>query len=83
MWGSVFVNVISLKYIGMIYINVSEMCFIPMHPPSLFLSLSLHLSLFLWYPHPVFLISGLSLRFGDVEVFFLQSKVLCSYTHLI
>ena len=25
--------------------------------------------------HPVFLISGLSLRFGDVDVFFLQSKV--------
>ena len=27
-------------------------------------------------PHPVFLISGLSLRFGDVDVLFLQSKVL-------
>ena len=26
-------------------------------------------------PHPVFLISGLSLRFGDVDVYFLQSKV--------
>ena len=24
------VNVVSLKYIGMIYINVGEMCFIPM-----------------------------------------------------
>ena len=34
-------------------------------------------------PHPVFLIiSGLSLRVGDVDVFFLQSKVLCSETHL-
>ena len=32
-------------------------------------------------PHPVFLTSGLSLRFGDVDVFFLQSKVLCSSTH--
>ena len=26
-----FVNVVSLKYIGMIYINVGEMCFIPMN----------------------------------------------------
>ena len=26
-------------------------------------------------PHPVFLTSGLSLRVGDVDVFFLQSKV--------
>ena len=34
-------------------------------------------------PHPVFLISGLSLRFGDVDVFFLQSNILCSYTHLL
>ena len=33
-------------------------------------------------PHPVFLISGLSLRVGDVDVFFLQSIVLCcSLTH--
>ena len=30
-WGRVFVNVVSLKYIGMIYINVGEMCFIPMN----------------------------------------------------
>ena len=30
MWGRVFVNVVSLKYIGMIYINVGEKCFIPM-----------------------------------------------------
>ena len=28
-------------------------------------------------PHPVFLIIGLSLQFGDVDVFFLHSKVLC------
>ena len=28
--------------------------------------------------HPVFLISRLSLRFGDVDVFFLQSKVVCN-----
>ena len=104
----------------MIYINVGEMCFIPMkvhnelfngvhqlrrrhlspvvstfstsirllssffiialHPPSLFsLSLSVHMSLSLSVvPHPVFLISGPSLRFGYVGVFFLQSKVLCS-----
>ena len=27
----VFVNVVSIKYIGMIYINVGEMCFIPMN----------------------------------------------------
>ena len=32
-------------------------------------------------PHPVFLISGLSMRIGDVNVFFLQSKVLCGYKH--
>ena len=30
-WGRVFVNVVSLKYIGMIYINVGEMWFIPMN----------------------------------------------------
>ena len=30
-WGRVFVNVVSLKYIGMIYIIVGEMCFIPMN----------------------------------------------------
>ena len=29
--GRVFVNVVSLKYIGMIFINVGEMCFIPMN----------------------------------------------------
>ena len=27
-FGEVFVNVVSLKYIGMIYLNVGEMCFI-------------------------------------------------------
>ena len=32
--GKVFVNVVSLKYIGMIYINVGEMCFIPMNVHS-------------------------------------------------
>ena len=49
-----------------------------LHHPFLFLSLSVHLSLFLSIvPRPVFLISGLSLRFGDVDVFLLQSKVLC------
>ena len=47
-----------------------------LHPPALFLSLSVHLSLSV-VPHPMFLLSGLSLRFGDVDVFFLQSKVLC------
>ena len=108
----VFVNVVSVKlYIGMIYINVGEMWFIPMNvynelfngvrqlrwqhlspvvstfstsirllsffflkhcilPPS---SLSvpstpLYMSLFL---HPVFVISGLSLRFRDVDQCFL------------
>ena len=29
--GGFFVNVVSLRYIGMIYINVGEMCFIPMN----------------------------------------------------
>ena len=29
--GRVFVNVVSLKYIGLIYLNVGEMCFIPMN----------------------------------------------------
>ena len=33
-------------------------------------------------PHPVFLISGLSLLVGDVDVFFLQSKVLCAVRHI-
>ena len=114
-----FGDAVSLKYIGMIYINVGEMCFIPMNihnerlngvrqlrwqhlsavvskcstyirlfsfffinhcilPPSVSLFLSLCLSSLSVAPHPVFLISGLSLRFGDVGVFFLQSKVLCS-----
>ena len=53
------------------------------HPPgSLFLSfcpsISLPLSLSFCDTHSVFLMCGLSLRFGDVDVFFLQSKV-CSY----
>ena len=113
--GGFFVNDVSLKYIGMIYIIVGEMCFIPMNvhnelfngvrqlrwqhlsplvstfstsirllysffikhgipPPSFSLFLSLCLSSLSVVPHPVFLISGLSLRFRDVDVFFLQSK---------
>ena len=38
--GGVFVNVVSLKYIGMIYLNVCEMVFIPMkiHNEQLFVS---------------------------------------------
>ena len=48
-------------------------------PLSLFLALSVHLPLSLSVvPHPVFLIRGLSQRFGDVDDFFLQSNVLCS-----
>ena len=98
----VHVRVVSLKYIGMIYINVGEMFFIPMNVhnelfngvrqlkwqqlspvvstfstsirclSSFFIKHCLFLSLSV-VPHPVFLISGLSLRFGDVDVFFLQS----------
>ena len=45
-----------------------------LHPPSAFLSLSVVGGL----SQPVFLIRGLSSRFGDVDVFFLQPKVLCS-----
>ena len=32
-WGGIFVNVVSLKYIDrpMIFLNVGEMCFIPMN----------------------------------------------------
>ena len=30
-WGRVFVNVVSLKYIDMIYIDVGEICVIPMN----------------------------------------------------
>ena len=65
--GGIF-NVVSLKYIGMILINVGEMCFIPMNIHNerfngvrqLILSLSVRLSLSLSVvPHPVFLISGL------------------------
>ena len=33
-------------------------------------------------PHPVILISGLSLRFGDVDIFFLQSKKLFAVRHI-
>ena len=29
--GGFFVNVVSLRYIGMLYIDVVEMCFIPMN----------------------------------------------------
>ena len=95
----------------MIYINVGEMCFMPLNvhselfkfvrqlrwqhlspvvstfstyitllssffikhcilPPSFCPSVSLSVVL-----HPVFLNCGLSLRIGDVDVFFLQSKV--------
>ena len=103
-WGRVFVNVVRVKYIGMIYINVGEMTcgsfrwtytincqlkwqhlspvvstfstssrllsfFFLKHcilPPS---SLSVpSMSRFL---HPVFVISGLSLRFRDVDQCFL------------
>ena len=52
-----------------------------LHPPSFFLSLSVHLFVSLSLsvvPHPVFVISGLSLRFGDVDVYFSHSKVICS-----
>ena len=52
-----------------------------LHPPSFCLSLAVQLSLSLSLSvvsHPVFLISGLSLRFGDDDVFFLQSKLLSS-----
>ena len=49
-----------------------------MHTPPP-LSVHLSLSLFLWYPIPFSsVISDISLRFGDVDVFFLQSKVLCT-----
>ena len=47
-------------------------------PPSFSRFLSICLSSLSVVPHPVFLISGLSLRFGDVDVFFLQSKLICS-----
>ena len=60
-----------------IYRAVILLFHIALHPP--FLSLSVHMSISLSViPHPVFLISGLSLRFGDVDVFFLKSKVLCT-----
>ncbi len=60
-----------------IYQAVILLFHIALHPP--FLSLSVHMSLSLSVVlHPVFLISGLSLRFGDVDVFFMQFKVLCS-----
>ena len=47
-----------------------------LHPPSRSLSFCPSVSLSV-VPHPVFLISGLSLRFGDVGVSFLQSQILC------
>ena len=61
--------------------NIYQAVFLLFHKtmrrPSLLLSLSGHLSHSLSVvPHPVFLISGLSLRIGHVDVFFLQSKVL-------
>ena len=53
-----------------IYQAVILLFHIALHPP--FLSLSVHMSLSLSVVlHPVFLISGLSLWFGDVDVFFL------------
>ena len=77
-WGRISVNVVSLRYIGMIYLHVGEMCFILMNVHNeLFNSVHMRLSLSV-VPHPVFQISGISLRFGDVAVSFLQSNVLCS-----
>ena len=102
-WGRVFVNVVSLKYIGMIYI----MCFIPMnvhnelfngvsqlrwqHLSPVFQTFSTSISLLSSFcvKHCIlppsfsctpsrFTISGLSLQFGDVDVLFSLSKVLCS-----
>ena len=121
-WGRIFINVVSLKYIGMIYTNVGEMCLIPMNihnelfngvrhllrwqhlspvvstfstsirllssffikhcilpPLSLRFCPPVYMYLFSFCDtHPVFLISGLSLRFGDGDVFFLQSNVFCN-----
>ena len=37
-WGWVFVNVASLKYIGMININIGEMCLIPMNVHNVYVS---------------------------------------------
>ena len=61
--------------IRLLYSFFIKHCILP-PGPSLFLSLSVHLSLSV-VPHPVFPISGLSLRFGDVDVFFMKSKVIC------
>ena len=51
-------------------------------PPSFSLFLSLCLSSLSMVLHLVFLISGLSLLFGDVGVFFLQSKVFFAVRHI-
>ena len=60
-----------------IYQAVILLFHIALHPH--FLPLSVHMSPSLSVvPNPVSIISGLSLRFGYVGVFFLQSKVLCS-----
>ena len=107
--GSIYMlTAVSLKYIGMIilYINVGEICFIPinvhnelfsgvrrlrwqhlspavskkyfilpfhkaLHPSSLFLSLSVHLTLLSFCGTPI---SGLSLQFGDYMLMFSSSN---------
>ena len=46
-----------------------------LHSPSFSLFLSLCLSSLSVVPHPVFLISGLSMRFGDVDVFSCNPKL--------
>ena len=67
---------VNIYYIYQAFILLFTKHYIP-----LLLCISVHLSLSLsLVPHPVFLISGLSQRVGDVD-FLLQSKVLSSYTH--
>ena len=117
-WRRDFVNVVSLKYIGMIYTNVGEMCFIPLtvqwrssahmagpfacsfnnflhlsafillffyktlHPPSPFLCFypPVYMYLFSFFDtHPVFRMSGLSLRLGDVDFSSCNPKLFANY----
>ena len=75
-WQHISPVVLTLSTSMRLLSSFSSKHYILPHSSSLFLYFSLFV-----VPNPVFLISGLSLQFVDVDVFFLQSKVFSSKTH--